>query len=485
MPVERIDIYGETSEPGGSPGRDVRWPLQPRSFLVSVAVHVTVLALLAKLPGGLLFQARPPADSSRELAVLRPERTRIYWIPLKKAVPRLAPDETIPIDSNPAGRRNTDTDSVVVKQPAPASNQQFVWQPDAAPRPETKTPLPNMVAIKGGPAPLPAAEAPVPAPKPKPREFIPPKQPIPAPAPPGVIVDAPPHVAAAALAVTPPPSLAATAALPSAKAPPKKFVPPPRRPEAASSAPRIDAAPEVAIAAGNGAQITATVIDLRQSSAITAKRPDGALAGEFSTGPRKGAPAAAPGAGGVTVPGAAAQGRELSAPPPVALSVRPPAPSYELRIPASAGAMSAPLRPASRVVPRVVEERFPGRAVYVVLVQKPDLPEYAGDWTIWFAERTASGPTGAYIRAPYPQRKTIGAARPDAATGAGVRGMIQLTAVIDELGKIGNIAVLPGRYPQFAAKAVTDLAAWEFRPANRNGLSVGVEVIIDIPFRVN
>lgn len=476
-------IYDELSGPRGLPERNLRWPLRLRSFFFSVAFHVTVLILLGRLPGGLLFQTRSPADSRRELAVLRPERTKIYWIPLKKTIPRLAPDETIPVDSNPAGRRIADADSIVVKQPAPVSTKQLVWQPDAPPLPETKTPLPNMVAIKGDPAPPPPAEAP--APKPKPREFIPPKQSQPAPAPPSVVVEVPPQVAVASIALAAPPSLAVTAVLPSAKVPPKKFVPPPRQQEAAPSAPRIELAPELQVQAGTGASITATVIDLRQSSAINTKRPDGARAGEFSTGPRKGAPAAAPGAGGVSVPGAAAQGRELSPPPPATLSPSPSSQGYELRIPASAGAMSAPLRPASRVVPRVVEERFPGRAVYAVLVQKPDLPEYAGDWTIWFADRMASGPTGTHMRAPYPRRKAIGSVQQEATPGAGSRGTIQMTAVIDELGRIGNISVLPGRYPQFAAKAVADLAAWEFRPANRNGLSVSVEVLIDIPFRVN
>ena len=61
---------------------------------------------------------------------------------------------------------------------------------------------------------------------------------------------------------------------------------------------------------------------------------------------------------------------------------------------------------------------------------------------------------------------------------------VQVSAIIGKDGKVGGIAPVLGRNPIVAARAAEDLANWEFRPAIRNGEPVEVEVVIEIPFRL-
>ncbi len=49
--------------------------------------------------------------------------------------------------------------------------------------------------------------------------------------------------------------------------------------------------------------------------------------------------------------------------------------------------LSVPLRPASRTIPREIDARFQGRLVYTMVVPIENLPDYSGDWILWFAEQ--------------------------------------------------------------------------------------------------
>jgi hypothetical protein len=66
--------------------------------------------------------------------------------------------------------------------------------------------------------------------------------------------------------------------------------------------------------------------------------------------------------------------------------------------------LSVPLRPSSRTIPSTIDARFQGRSVYTMVVPIENLPDYAGDWIIWFAERDQKPGEPASMRAPIPFR---------------------------------------------------------------------------------
>jgi hypothetical protein len=116
-----------------------------------------------------------------------------------------------------------------------------------------------------------------------------------------------------------------------------------------------------------------------------------------------------------------------------------------------------------------------------MVVPKPDLAVYGGDWRIWFAEKAQPGNVASPMRAPLPFRKTTKDAAASSRSGQEV--WVQLTAVIGRDGKVVSVSPMPGRYPDVAAEAARDLAEWEFRPAVRRGEPIEVEAVFEIPFR--
>ncbi|MBM3785846.1 MAG: hypothetical protein FJW30_15900 [Acidobacteria bacterium] len=465
-----------------------------------------------RIPGANLFTGNPRARVEEPPLVILP-KSKIYWLPLNRPIPKTSPAEA-PAEAIPAGRIQRSAESVVVKQPDPVSSKQAIWRPDAPKPLPVETPLPDMVAVRDKPAPkpfVPPAPAKSPPPRPaelaQPDELSPKAQPLPQttataiaplpkfrpkafvapkarpklPIPAGSITDAPPEIEQAAAAS----AAAASAAgqnlvtLPGGKKPPKAFVPPPAQSAGSGSSngksANLETAPDLP-AAGTGAVVTAAVIGLNPA-AISAKPPEGSRAAEFSTGPRKGAPAPSAGSG-LTIPGISVQGRE---PAPSSGAASPA--RFDYRIPPTATSMSAPLRPGSRTVPRMIEARFSNRTLYTMVVPKPNLPDYSGDWTIWFAEQSEPVATP-QMRAPIPIRKVLSGPVSPALPGA-PEGFVQISAVITKTGKPTDVKPILGRQPQIATKAAADLTLWDFRPATRNGEAVDVEVIVEIFFRVN
>jgi len=470
------------------------WPSKPYAFLLSAIFHFLTTALLIGIPaGGLWVEPKIRLRPQEQVLLLKPTM-KIYWVPITRSTPALIPRENAPAANAPAGSVLRPNENVVVNRPAPKSNKQLVYQPETPSPLEKETLLPDMVAVKGSPVPQPiqAPEpppppeaAPPPAPKPKPKTFTLAKKDPQLPIAPAVITDAPPAITGAdtrnlnAVMIAP-----GLSAVPTKKPPAKTYVPGSASPSAANRPPAkptlVDTAPEIA-AGGTGAAQTAVVIGLNPSLTVAAP-PKGSRSAEFSTGPQKGTTATAGGTG-LVIPGVAVQGREAKSALPNPAAANPNSPRFELKIPPSASSMSAPLRPASRTVPRSIESRFPDRVLYALVVAKPNLPEYRGDWTLWYAERTPSLSNNTQMRAPLPMRKVLTAVAPLPA-GAN-EGFIQVSAVIDKSGKITGLTPLPGRFPQIAAVAVQDLAAWEFRPATRNGEAIDVDVVIEFSFRPN
>jgi hypothetical protein len=131
-----------------------------------------------------------------------------------------------------------------------------------------------------------------------------------------------------------------------------------------------------------------------------------------------------------------------------------------------------------------VEERFARRNVYTLIVPRPKMPMYTGDWVIWFAEMRETAGETAQMRPPAPHRKYTVVEASESAPGPVVEGNVRLSAVIRKEGAITEIA-LAGKDPGGLGNvAANDLAEWEFRSASRNGVPVDVEVIIEIPLRV-
>ena len=74
--------------------------------------------------------------------------------------------------------------------------------------------------------------------------------------------------------------------------------------------------------------------------------------------------------------------------------------------------------------------------VYTTVVPIPKLPQYTGDWIIWFAEQGQT-PEARQMRAPMPAKKIERAA--DATGGERLEGRVQLAAIVRKDGHLEAI----------------------------------------------
>ena len=144
--------------------------------------------------------------------------------------------------------------------------------------------------------------------------------------------------------------------------------------------------------------------------------------------------------------------------------------------------LSAPLRPGTRTIPGALEARFQGLNVYTMVLPAPNLPGYAGDWVLWFAERQPEA-GAVQMRAPVPFRKKILEQGKAPAGGSVVR--VQVTALVGKDGTLEQLRIWNGGGPGVNAAILEDLKAWEFTPATRNMAPVEVDVVLEIPFRLD
>jgi hypothetical protein len=115
-----------------------------------------------------------------------------------------------------------------------------------------------------------------------------------------------------------------------------------------------------------------------------------------------------------------------------------------------------------------------------MVVPIENLPDYGGDWIIWFAERQPKGGDAPSMRAPVPFRKFEPADR--ALSRLHVEWRLQVAAVIRQDGKLESISLVRHGAPAAEQAVIQDLQSWEFRPATRAGVPVDVDVVIEIPF---
>ena len=115
-----------------------------------------------------------------------------------------------------------------------------------------------------------------------------------------------------------------------------------------------------------------------------------------------------------------------------------------------------------------------------MILPAPKMPQYAGDWVLWFSEvKPSEGPV--QIHAPLPEKQLV----PDAPSPYtwGTEADIRINLVIDASGHVQSISIgqIPSDVPPQIA--LEDLRAWQFKPATRNGVPIPVEAVLDIPFR--
>jgi hypothetical protein len=524
----RIRLRAQAPSVGSPNGGGNSFSPGPTGFILSFWIHVGVAIGLFLIPPASPGDSDRGERSKRYDVVMLPKEKGVLWLPVNKTLPDVSPARPIGTASQPQGREKSREESIVVQPPGSVPGNQLIWRPEAPTQIEKSVPAPNMIAVEAAaqkpppkafvvpqsapppppspqeltqpptvdlkatmPAALPATFA---VAKPKPRSFIPPKEKPRLPVQTAAISEAPPDVTLTS--ALPPgqkaggPFLQDTGLARVSKPEPRRFMIPNggigTKNDGTQAGVVLESAPQIGAADQPTGTVTSAVIGLDPGK-LSAPLPDGSRLSSFSRAPNIGDPSSGQPTGGLNtrIPGVSIQGSRGS-PDPAAPTVPPAAPrgvSFEIQITPAASTLSAPLQPASRRIPRVIESRFPDRSVYTLVIPKPSLPEYTSDWTIWFAERSPVQGPPALIRAPAPVRKLTHLGAAGGGSPALPESWVQITAVIDEQGKVQSVMPLPSRNQEASLKAARDVAQWEFRPAVRNGVPVAVEVVIEMSIR--
>jgi Gram-negative bacterial TonB protein C-terminal len=500
----KIMISGTASNPTNK--------LRPTSFLLSVCVHLSVLAFLAFGPRPSPSPARPIYDS-----VIRPNERKIIWY---RKLPEVTPTKRLSDAEQPQGAIKSPRTMLAMSK-RPTSSQQLVLQaPEIKLEQDIKAP--NLIAVTAPPPefkapkrfvapaapPKKAAEAPQlsqpqlktpagdlgrpgqPLPfaavKPPARPFVPPPSKSPKLAPGDAVVLEGPDQSVSLVAGNGGAIKGLPGPVGQQKVPAIPFTPPSRSSASGSGSgtggPGLESAPNLA----SGSNLSTAIVGLNPTATLTSPIPPGSRSAQFSTAPNVGPPATGEVSGGkgIAIPDLMIRnGKQMSD----KLGVSP----YDLtartvlyRDVVSGSlvrTLSAPLRPASRTIPRSLESRFQGRLVYVMVIPAPFLPAYTGDWIVWFAEMEPRPGESHEIRAPIPYQKIEPISSPCLAGGTRAEARVQLAAIIKPDGRFNSITAIRASSPN-SMGAIEDLKRWEFRPATRDGSPVEVEAVIEIPF---
>jgi len=387
---------------------------------------------------------------------IAPQEKKIVWYPLRELA--IEPTRRIGTDPIPKGREKAKS-ILISAEPESTPSKQIVWHPDAA-KVEKEIPAPNLVAV----------EAPPPSPKPL-KEFVPPAPTKPVDLPQSDLPVAPSIQTTTQAPLTLPASVLVR----------RRFLQPATPQKTTASSPISLQEPDSAAVAGgsaNAAVLNASPVDNLIGAII-----NGSHGGQISMAPTVGAPSSGTGGSGagLQIPGVMA--RAANPPAESAPKVSPTLPRTiyeETRIPAVRSTLSIPLRPSSRTIPQWIESRFRGRVGYSMIVTKPKIALYAGDWVLWLAEKSPGPGDAPQIRAPLPTRKLE-----QISDGPQVHpaGRVQLSASISASGLVDSVLVLNGVGNPTNQAAVRDLLTWQFAPALRNGAAVAVDVLVEIPFQ--
>ncbi|HVW85321.1 MAG TPA: energy transducer TonB, partial [Bryobacteraceae bacterium] len=129
------------------------------------------------------------------------------------------------------------------------------------------------------------------------------------------------------------------------------------------------------------------------------------------------------------------------------------------------------------------DPRFNGRDVYLMAIQMPNLTSYSGSWLMWYADRTLRQAGLAPISPPVAHRK-VDPKYIASAVAERIEGRVTLGCVIDREGKVSRVELIHGIDERLNQSAEEALSKWEFYPATRKGAPVDVDVVVEIPFRL-
>ncbi len=171
---------------------------------------------------------------------------------------------------------------------------------------------------------------------------------------------------------------------------------------------------------------------------------------------------------------------DLSAPKPSASSLAHDAPADP------PPARTAPPNFADLAPGAKPEAVFGPKRVYALHVNMPNLNSATGSWLLNFSE-LRGGPTGQHVStddvsSPQPTKK-VDPKYPPTLIAEHVEGEVVLYAVIRKDGSVDSIQLVKGIDEQLDANAMHAFAQWKFRPAEKQGEAVDLEVIAHIPFR--
>jgi hypothetical protein len=443
---------------------------------VSLSLHIAILLYLVWPHLGPHVDPVSPPTYQVVVVPLVPKE-RLQWYVTPSQVPEVTPQKRFGPHPTPHGEQDPDR-VLISRTPAPKSTEELIRQPDH-PKPIPRdVPAPNLVAVHSG--------EPEAVPKPPTKTFVPPQPTVSR------------SEARAPDLIEPPPSVKPSVLEPSElqkfevsapKAPRRKFVLPSATAQKLGpvAAPQEMSAPPALGTHGNTTTGPEAVIINLVPAAVPP--PPGSRSGQFAKAPTAGTPSSGSSAqsGAVTVPGLVAHGTGAEPRKPEVVpapSIPERRPSQEILLPGLNRTMSAPLRPSSRIIPHSVEAQFANRNVYTLVIPSPNVPGYSDDWVMWFSERHSDDDPRAHIAAPIPVRK-YGSSAPGVVTLSPVASIIQFAAIIDRNGRIAAPKIIRGSSdPPVMLKAMEELASWEFQPALRNGEPIDVDIVLEIPFQL-
>jgi TonB family protein len=496
------------------------------SLAMSLGGHGLAFVLLMNAPE---VKIPPPAKSEYEQAIKGREE-KIVWYRFNQKLPDIVPLPA-PLQPRPLRAENKAAQEIVAAPKAAPKRQQFIYSaapalPDAPP-----VEAPNLLALRFEPPrpPAPKLFSPPPA-EPTPpapaiklqadapaidhkmpeavelpvatrrmaRRFTPPPAPVKA-----KLTDITPPPEAPQLAV----SLShETEAAPFAfRAPGRHFDAPAARPAPELPAAPVDAPPAIQAQAPSPNELLAgtrdlnlAIVGLKPVEKATAL-PAAANPGKFSAAPeirREGADAAG-GAKGIAVPDLFVRGeRDAKAdakPSLIAEAFAAPTAGATLRQAlrtAPPHAQQEDAAPAAKAQPEgavkvsdAPDRRFTGRDVYMMAIQMPNLTSYSGSWLMWYSDRMAHEAGLAPVSPPIAFRK-VDPKYIAAAVSDRVQGTVRLACVIGRDGKVSTVELVQGLDARLNRSAEEALAKWEFTPATRQGQPVDVDVLVEIPFRL-
>jgi protein TonB len=490
-----------------------RW----RALAISLAAHAAAFAGLMYAPEIRLPQASP---TEYQQAIAGNE-TKLVWYKSNNALPNVNPPRA---EAQPQPvRAEVQAKQQIVAAPKNAPKRAQIVFVDAPVLPEI-APLesPNVLAVKMPPARVfvpPDIVKPAPAkvevPLDIPQVAVPELRAVDLPVPAKFVkafVPPPKRVPAKLTEVAPPPE---TPSLPDAvkpnapplvdstlKLPPRPFTAPEPK-QAIAKQIAVETPPAVALNADTlmAKNLNLAVVGLKPADKPV-PLPAASSPGQFSAGPVI-RPEGANSAGddkGLSVPDLFVSGAEGAKPDLIAQAFAAPTSSTTLReamrtasaAPGKAVQTPAPRPASSRAsqsgaaqVSGAPDPRFNGRETYMMAIQMPNLTSYSGSWLMWYADRTRPEAvrSDAPVAPPVAWRKVDPKYVASAVTDR-VEGKVRLACVIGTDGRVSTIELVNGLDDRLNQSAEEALAKWEFTPATRHGEPVEVDVLVEIPFKL-